>query len=344
MSRRIAVGIVVFLVASLALASWYDDYEAGIAAVRAGQWRVVIEKMSAALKGNTKENNNARTYGNHFINYHPYYYRGLAYLRTGEYEKAIGDFEKTSGPGEIDRGSIETLMQEAKTKQASATEPQPQPQPIPRPVPTPVPVPQPPAIDPALRQQLNTALDEANQSLGGARSRKATSSPKYDQAVNALADANSRAASARTNDDLRAAIAAANNAKLFADSAMPASVPTPVPVPVPQPPGPGGKPIPPLFEEYQPQLRQALENYYSGEFELAARDFKALSAKLPTNGWIWAFLGASQYSYYAFEADESSRNAAMDSFRKAKKYRFGKNGLPEKYFSKRIRRVFQSAG
>ena len=32
---------------------------------------------------------------------------------------------------------------------------------------------------------------------------------------------------------------------------------------------------------------------------------------MPTNGWIYAFLGASQYSLYAFEADENYRKEAL---------------------------------
>ena len=101
MKRQLFLGIALLLIADAALASWYDDYNDGIAAVRKGSWPTVIQKMTAAISGNPKENNNARTYGNIFINYHPYYYRGLAYLRTGQYEKAIKDFEETSGPGEI---------------------------------------------------------------------------------------------------------------------------------------------------------------------------------------------------------------------------------------------------
>ncbi|HKO59453.1 MAG TPA: hypothetical protein VJ276_26530 [Thermoanaerobaculia bacterium] len=65
---------------------------------------------------------------------------------------------------------------------------------------------------------------------------------------------------------------------------------------------------------------------------------------MPSNAWIWAFLGASQYSLYAFEADESYRTAAMASFRKAKQLRKWNGGLPDKYFSKRIRAVFANAG
>ena len=111
MKRHVLLGIALLLIASTALGSWYDDYNDGIAAVRKGQWQIVIQKMTSALAGNSKENNNARTYGNIFINYHPYYYRGFAYLRVGQYEKAISDFEKPEGPGEIDRGSIDELMQ-----------------------------------------------------------------------------------------------------------------------------------------------------------------------------------------------------------------------------------------
>ena len=91
-------------------------------------------------------------------------------------------------------------------------------------------------------------------------------------------------------------------------------------------------------------MRVALEAYFRGDFDDASRGFQRLSQDLPKNGWIWAFLGASQYSQYAFEADESFRAAAIDSFRKAKRLRSWKNGLPERYFSKRIRRVFDSAG
>jgi tetratricopeptide (TPR) repeat protein len=345
MNRRLAIGLIVFLAASAAFASWYDDYDVGFKAVTRGDWAVVIEKMTAAIKGNPKEDNNARTYGAIFINYHPYYYRGYAYLRTGKYDQAISDFEKTSGPGELNRGTTEALMQEAKTKLAAANTPEPQPQPRPTPVPPrpePLPpTPVPPSVDNALRQRATAALNNAKARLTAAQQRKAQGSAQYMQAMQAYVAANSQLAGAKSNDDLNAVLAAADNVVLLADSAMPPNIPQPQPQPQP---GPGGKPIPPVFGEYQQQLRRALENYYSGEFESAARDFKSLSIKLPTNGWIWAFLGASQYSYYAFESDETYKDAAMESFRKAKRYRFGKGGLPEKYFSKRIRRVFEKAG
>src|SRR5437764_2022660 len=122
-------------------------------------------------------------------------------------------------------------MQDAKAKQASATnvpEPQPvQPTPVPQPVPRPVPAG--PVINEALRQQVNSSINAANQSLAAARDRKAAGTAEYRNALNALTDANQRLATAKSNEDLQAALGPANNAKLFADSAL---APTPN---IPQP-------------------------------------------------------------------------------------------------------------
>ena len=347
MKRNVLFAVALFAIAGSALAaSWYDEYDAGIKAVRAGQWQVVIQKMTAAIAGNPKESDNTRTYGNIFITYHPHYYRGLAYLRLGQYEKAVSEFEVQGvGPGEVDRGSLDNLMQEAKMKQAQATTPEPvQPPTVPEkpPVKPPVLPPQPPTIDPALRQQVGNAINAANQSLSGARDRKAGSSPQYQQALTALADANLKSTTAKSNDDLQAALASANNAKLYADNAMPPNIP-PVPLPPTQPPTKPTIAAGDVLGDTAKRVRTALENYFSGEFETASEQFARLSKDMPTNGWIWAFLGASQYSRYAFEADESYKSQAMQSFKKAKQLRSWKNGLPQKYFSRRIRNVFLSA-
>ena len=344
MKRRMWIGtMAVLLSAGVAFASWYDDYDAGLNAVSKGQWQIVIQKMTAAINGNPKESDNARTYGNIFINYHPYYYRGLAYLRTGKYDQSITDLEKTSGPGPVDRGSIEELMQDAKAKLAAAATPEPQPLPQPtRPVPvlTPQPVqPTTPAIDPALRQRTAAAVEHAKQRLAAAQQRRATASPQYGQALQAITAANTQLATAKTNDELNAALAAADNATLLADSATASAAATST-APVPRPAAATNL----VLADTTRRVRTALEAYFRGDFDDAAREFQGLSLVMPGNGWIWVFLGASQYSQYAFEADESYKSAAMQSFRKAKKLRTWKNGLPERYFSKRIRRVFDAAG
>ena len=339
--RTLAAFFILFIAAT-AQASWYDDYDAGLAAARAGNWSVVASKMSAAIKGNPTENNKARTYGAIFINYHPYYYRGVANLNLGRYQQAIDDLERTSGAGPENLGSIGELLDRAKRQLAAASVPEPEPvkpEPKPEPVRPTIPTPAAPQIDPALRQRAASALGSAKQKIQQAQQRRASGSPQYVQAMTIFTDATTRNAGAKSNDDLNAIISMAENAGNLAELAMPPNVPAPVtPTPAPMP-----KPIiaaDTVLEDYRVQLRRALENYFNGEFADASRDFSELTRKLPNNGWIYAFLGASQYSQYAFEADESYRTQALQSFRKAKSLRTWKGGLPQKYFSKRIRRAF----
>jgi len=340
--RRASFAAVLFFAATAAFASWYDDYDAGLDAVRKGQWQTVIQKMTAAINGNPKENDKARTYGAIFINYHPYYYRAAANLNLGRYEQAVSDFEKTSGPGPEDLGSIDTLMQKAKTKLAAASTPTPEPQP-PRPTPVPVPVPVPvqpaaPSIDPALRQQVTGEINNARGRMAAAQQRKATAAPQFAQATQALADANTRNATAKSNDDLRGALASAQNAALLFDAAAaPAAVATNA-APPPSRPTTASTLV---LGDAAKRVRSALQFYFNGDFEDAERAFKSLSVDMPTNGWIYAFLGASQYSVYAFETDPNYKSAAMESFRMARRYGKFRNGLPQKYFSRRIRKAFE---
>jgi tetratricopeptide (TPR) repeat protein len=345
MTRRLLTAAVVVLFATAAFASWYDDYDKGIDAVRAGDWAAVISRMTAAINAHPKENDRERTYGAIFINYHPYYYRGVAYLSTGKYQQAIDDFEKTSGPGEVDQGTVETLMSRAKGKLAPTPAPVPQP-----PVPVP-PTPQPagPTVDQALKRRASQAVSDVRQRMIEARSRNANS-PAFATAARAFADLANRAGSAQTNDDFNRVITEAENVSALMDAVVaPSPVPQPV-APVPQPTAP--RPVVPkpisatgsILAPYERDVRRALENYFAGDFEEASRQFSDLTSKLPDNAWLYAFLGASQYSQYAFEADEAYKNAAMESFRKAKALRSWKGGLPQKYFSRRIRRVFETAG
>jgi tetratricopeptide (TPR) repeat protein len=350
MTRVRSLAVVLLLaLATAAHASWYDDYDAGVAAARGGNWNTVIAKMSSAIKGNPTENNKARTYGAIFINYHPYYYRGVAYLNVGKYEQAITDLERTSGAGPENLGSIGELLDRAKKQLAASSAPEPEPvrpeptpvrPPVTQTVPAPVqqqPAPSVPAIDPALRQRAASALGAAKQKLQQAQQRRASASPQYAQALSLFTDATTRNGAAKNNEDLQSIISMAENAGNFADLAMPPNAPAPVPT---RP----ATAADTVLSDYRPELRRALENYFNGEFEDSSRQLAALTRKLPTNAWIWAFLGASQYSQFAFEADESYRAAALQSFRKAKSLRSWKGGLPEKYFSRRIRRAFNDEG
>ncbi len=348
-TRTFALSLLLLALASSAHASWYDDYDAGLNAVKTGNWNVVVQKMTAAIKGNPKEQNKAKTYGTIFINYHPFYYRGVAYLNLGKYEQAVSDLEQASGPGPENLGAIEMLMDSAKTKlrlAEASTPPQPEPA-RPEPVrPTPVPVtPAAPTIDPALRQRAAVSLNATKQKLQAAQQRKATASPQYAQAMSMFSDATSKNALAKSNDDLNAIITMADNAGDLADLATaPAAIVTTTPTPAPVIPKPTAA-TSVILADAQTQVRRALEDYFAGEFDRATRQLQRLAEAMPKNAWIWAFLGASQYSQYAFEADENYRRAAIRSFQKAKQHRRWKDGLPSQYFSKRIRRAFsETAG
>jgi tetratricopeptide (TPR) repeat protein len=346
-TRTRTIGLALLLAASAALASWYDDYDKGIIAAHKGDWKVVIQNMTAAINAHPNEGNKERTYGMGYANYHPYYYRGYAYLKTGKYELAIADFEKTAGPGEENLGPLETLMQSAKSKLEAMNTPEPQPvqpQPV-RPVPVPVPVPMPvqpaaPAIDPALRQRAVAAINQARTRIGAAQQRKAGNTPQYTLATQALTDAMNRSANPRSNDDLTAAIASAENAAAIADLAPAPGAPAPQPTAIPTRPTQASALV---LADSSRRVRDALESYFRGDFDEASTKFQRLSSEMPANGWIWAFLGASQYSQYAFEADNSYKNQAMESFRKAKTLHKWNGGLPQRYFSKKIRKVFDSA-
>lgn len=341
---RIFLALICFATAlGVAQASWYDDHDDGLKAAAAGNWSVVVDKMNRAIKGQPKESNAARTYGAIFINYHPYYYRGVANMNLGRYEQAISDLEKTSGPGPLDLGSIGELIRRAKSQAETSSVP-----PVvetPRQAPPPViqpPAQQPaaPAIDNALRSRAQNAVGQARGRITAAQQRKATSSPQYTGALKHFTDANTRLATAKSNDDLSEVIALADNAVMLADSAAApttAAVVTPPNVTTTKPAAASDV----VLADSSRRLRQALESYFAGEFDEASRGFQALARDLPNNGWIWAFLGASQYSQYAFEADEQYRDAAVSAFKKAKKLGRWKNGLPEKYFSRRIRKAFR---
>ncbi|HKO02770.1 MAG TPA: hypothetical protein VJ032_13810, partial [Thermoanaerobaculia bacterium] len=142
--------------------------------------------------------------------------------------------------------------------------------------------------------------------------------------------------------DLNAALASAQNAQTFADSAVAPGQPAPAQVATiaQQPKTVAASAA--VFSDYMPQLRNALTNYFNGDFDAASSGFESLTRTLPKNGWVWAFLGASRYSQYAFEGDEMYKTQAVSAFRNAKTYRKWSNGLPDRYFSKRIRKFFST--
>jgi len=97
-------------------AQWYESYEKGLTAVRAGRWQEAIQFLSDAIRDNPEEKANAATYGPNSVDYFPYVYRALAYLRTGDRKKALEDFEQSDRTKAVfqatsDREAARVLLQ-----------------------------------------------------------------------------------------------------------------------------------------------------------------------------------------------------------------------------------------
>src|SRR5688500_8843551 len=118
--RPLLVAALVVLGASSLLGDWKDDYKAGVKAAQSENWRLVIEKMTAAIAARPNENPRERDYGAIFFKYHPYYYRGLAHFNLKNYEQAVEDLKKAKGVGDVSLGALETLRDRAETRLADA--------------------------------------------------------------------------------------------------------------------------------------------------------------------------------------------------------------------------------
>lgn len=350
---RILSGIVFLSIATSASAQWYNSYEEGVAAARAGNWQVVVQKMSEAIAKMPNENNRARTYGTQFINYHPYYYRGVAYLNTGKYEQAIDDLDRALGIGEENLGSIETLHRRAEDRiKAAQVAPPPVQVPPPRVVEPPVTppprtttqppisVPTTPGVDPQLepaRAQAQSAIAQADRKNNEARRANAPTAARndYNSALRKLADAQQKLATARTVADMRAVsdLASEANGKFSAAITI-AQGAAPPPLPT--------RAADDVLKAARTKIVKAIETYYSGDYNAASRQFREIAREVSKDPMVWAFLGASQYSEYYLDGDlkPELKEQAEESFRQAKKLRKSFE-LDGQYFSPRIQRFFK---
>jgi len=69
---------------------WYDLYlDVTDHLMPAGRYDEALQELNSVIKMKPKSDLNARTYGVEFIDYVPYYYKGLAYFKKGDYESAL---------------------------------------------------------------------------------------------------------------------------------------------------------------------------------------------------------------------------------------------------------------
>ena len=79
---------------------WFDDYEAGLAALQAGKTEEAIAALQRAI-AEKKEPGYHRTYGMNHIRYIPYFHLAEAYRAGGECEEALRLLERSRALSEL---------------------------------------------------------------------------------------------------------------------------------------------------------------------------------------------------------------------------------------------------
>lgn len=113
--------LLALLVASASPDDWFDSYQRGIAAAKDAKYEESIKELSAAIAAKPEESDVAKRDDKSTVKYHPYYYRGYAYLKSGDKKNAADDLARANGRGEMDFGDLEELRNEAGPDEATAS-------------------------------------------------------------------------------------------------------------------------------------------------------------------------------------------------------------------------------
>lgn len=355
--KAIAFTACLLFTASSASAAWYDDYEAGLAAAKRGDWGTVITRMDAAIRQKSSEGRE-RSYGNIFIVYRPYYYRGVAHFERGNFAAAKSDLGRTQGPGALPLGTVDSYL-----RKIDAATPTPTPAIVVPPTParvTPTPAivipPTPARVTPTPGVLITPtratptpvvfitptratptpdgtsarlAAEQARELLARAEAARAAANERArtPQARQLLANGTKQLQLARS---LQQTARSAADWGRVSDAAEGARLQFEV--------IPAGDPQ----EEMRRRVRAALDSYYGGRYAEASAQLISLTRENPSNGFLWAFLGASRYSEYYIDGERNAalRQASENAFRQARLN--GMTELAPAYFSPRIRRFFVS--
>jgi len=74
---------------------WYCYYESGLSHLEQGAFLKAEHDFKHAIEGRTDDCPNARTYGMHLIQYFLHRALGILYYKTGRFEKAVVELEKS---------------------------------------------------------------------------------------------------------------------------------------------------------------------------------------------------------------------------------------------------------
>ncbi len=122
MRTRLAVGLL--LLALLALAApparavdqWYDYYFEGLALLEKARYQDALQRFQQAVRLKPNPELNARPYGMEFIQYLPYYYQGVCYLRLGDFNSAQRLFNIEEDKAVIRRSELYAELRKRRTE------------------------------------------------------------------------------------------------------------------------------------------------------------------------------------------------------------------------------------
>jgi tetratricopeptide (TPR) repeat protein len=124
MARRTLLPVLAFVLLAtpaFAVKTWYDHYfEATRGHMPAGRYQEAIKSLEEAVRLKAAPAVNEQTYGLQFIDYLPYYYMGVCYLRLGDLNTAIQMFNVEETRGAIKRTSLYKSLVAQRTEAENA--------------------------------------------------------------------------------------------------------------------------------------------------------------------------------------------------------------------------------
>lgn len=128
-AETVVAGVVIAALAFAAVVSaqsnrWYDPYRRGLEAIERQNYDEAIVQLERAIAADARQSANKYVEGVFRTDYFPYYHLGIAYLRSGNRERALQNFNRASeGLNRNLSGNLTTLIAEAKTPVGPVVDP-----------------------------------------------------------------------------------------------------------------------------------------------------------------------------------------------------------------------------
>lgn len=103
--------ILLYSTTALTQTDWYDYYTNAREALEKNQWHSAIREIDNALEKKSAPQLDVEIYSLQFVDYLPYYWRGVAYYNLGDFSKAYQNFELSFSHGVILKSPFATSFE-----------------------------------------------------------------------------------------------------------------------------------------------------------------------------------------------------------------------------------------